>query len=368
MKRQPWVFVRLCALLVGVSLAALAGGAGADLPGFEYVELKRLSAYEVLRRYAGRVESQRRTMLSFQIGGALVEVRVDAGDAVVKGTTLAVLDRRLLRANLNRAEADVSAAQAQAQLALTTLKRTRDLFGKGHSSQQMLDRSSSEARVAGARLAQARAAREQVQIKYRYGQIEAPFTGVIQQRLLDEGSVVAPGVPVLELVETGSLEVRIGIPVAVAEDMRVGQSARIRIGEITLPVRLRGITPAVDDASRTLTAVYDLQQTAGAVPGALAELQLARTTRAEGYWLPVTALTEARRGLWAVLVAVPNAATGDYHVERRLVEALYTEGGRAYVQGTLSSGERVIAAGVELVVPGQRVQLLRPHTGANGGF
>ena len=74
-----------------------------------------------------------------------------------------------------------------------------------------------------------------------------------------------------------------------------------------------------------------------------------------GYWVPASALTPNRRGLWAVYVAVGEGATST--VATRDVELLHTDGGRSFVRGTLEDGEEVIVSGGHKVVAGQKVAI-----------
>ena len=122
-------------------------------------------------------------------------------------------------------------------------------------------------------------------------------------------------------------------------------------GDARLQGRLKALLPEVDAASRTVTAVLELEDET--VPfGAVVELELNYRVPADGYWLPLTALTESDRGLWGAYVV-----NGDSNAERRLVEILHMEADRAYVRGTLTSGERVIDTGVQRIVPGQAVSM-----------
>ena len=117
------------------------------------------------------------------------------------------------------------------------------------------------------------------------------------------------------------------------------------------PARLRAIPPEIDPATRTMTAVLELD--GAKVPlGAVVELTLAQQVAAPGFWLPLSALTESDRGLWGVYVV-----NNDSVVERHLVEVVHTEADRAFVRGTLSANDRVIRTGVQRIVPGQRVEL-----------
>lgn len=75
---------------------------------------------------------------------------------------------------------------------------------------------------------------------------------------------------------------------------------------------------------------------------------------ANGYWLPISALVQGKRGLWSCYaltetenspknLSLANAnATKPYRVERRDVEVVHTEGDRVLVRGAIESGENVI--------------------------
>ena len=112
---------------------------------------------------------------------------------------------------------------------------------------------------------------------------------------------------------------------------------------------MRTTLPALDRASRTRTAVLDLEAGASVLPGQIARLEIVERVAARGFWLPNTALVKSTRGLWSVFVAHEG------RVERREVELVHTQSDRVLVRGTLQESERVIVAGTHRVVAGQRV-------------
>ncbi len=70
--------------------------------------------------------------------------------------------------------------------------------------------------------------------------------------------------------------------------------------------------------------------------------------------MPISALIEAERGLWSVYVVNAENIT-----ERRLVEVLHSESNEAHVRGTVKPGERLVSSGVNRIVPGQLVRIVR---------
>jgi len=334
------------------------------------VALDRQQRYAASRVYAGRTAAARAAELGFKQGGEIGTLRVDLGDRVSAGSLLGELDLDALDAALARAEADVrlaeasvSARRADVELAAQTEARFRELKQSGHASAQVYDErrlalaaSRAQLDVARAALAQAEAGRRAARVARREGQLFAPFDAVVQARHVDEGSQVAAGQPVLRLVEADRAEAHIGIPEALAGTLATGDDYRLRWREQILAGRLRTVLPEVDGATRTLTAVFDLDRSGdGPAPplGSVVELELTQSVAGDGFWLPMTALAEADRGLWGVFVVNDDAV-----VERRLVEIVHVEADRAFVRGTLASGEEIVRTGVQRIVPGQAVRRL----------
>ncbi|MEM1231469.1 MAG: efflux RND transporter periplasmic adaptor subunit [Pseudomonadota bacterium] len=324
------------------------------------------ASYDATRRYAGTVVASRASDLGFKFGGQIADIRVDLGEPVAAGALLAQLDDASQQAALSQARAAVAVARAQldaatatAELAAQTEARFAGLLESRHVSEQQYDEQrlnlkarNAEAALAKAGLAQARAALQAAEVVVSEAQIRAPYAGVIQARHVDEGAQINPGVPVLRLVATSDKEAHVGVPEQLAARLAAGEAHEVIWGERAYPATLQSILPVVDRANRTLTAVFRVdEQAAAALPiGGVIELSLASTVAGDGFWVPMTALTESDRGLWGVYVV-----NGDEALERRLVEIVHTENARAFVRGTLSGGDRIVAAGVQRLVPGQRV-------------
>ena len=183
--------------------------------------------------------------------------------------------------------------------------------------------------------------------------LEAPFDGVITQRNADEGAVLGAGVPLFQLVEDGVLEFRVGVPVADTAQLNPGREYTLEAGTRRVEARLRALTGVVDTSTRAVEAVFELEGGQGVVPGEVARLVLPGSIEERGFWAPVSALAEGRRGLWTVY-QLTNGGEG-YSLEPRSVELLHTQGDQVYLRGAVDEGSMILAGGVQRVTPGQRV-------------
>ncbi len=184
--------------------------------------------------------------------------------------------------------------------------------------------------------------------------ITAPFGGVVTARMADEGTIASPGAPVLRLTEDSDLELRAGLPEREAANLTVGTRYKAEIDGQVVDVTLRAVTGVIDSRRRTVSALFDVPNSSAIRSGAVARLVLPTVIETEGFWAPMTALSEGRRGMWSVYVVVREGTSET--LEPRPVEIIHTEGERVYLSGAVREGEVFVSAGVHRAAPGQLVR------------
>lgn len=366
----------LTAIAVGIAAAMANGSSGSqndqDAPmlSVRTAPVTVESVYETQALFPGRVRAGRRSQLGFERGGRLDSVAFDEGDRVAKGTVLARLDQRQLKAQNAAAAAQVSAAkaglseaQASKALASAVQERQRTLLEKGHISEQRFDDSTYALRAANAavssakaRLLQAKADAEAVSVALALTDLTAPFDGFVVKRMADEGTVLGPGTPIFDFEESGKTEFVSGVPINAASALATGSSFEVTINGEKHSATLSKVVSALDTTTRTAQLVLTLPESAGVASGEVGQLSLNQQMSGDGFWVPMEALQEGARGLWTVFVAKPNG-DNTATIERHPVELMYSDLGKAYVRGTPSNGALVVQSGADRLVTGQRVTL-----------
>ena len=326
-----------------------------------------VSAFTLNETYSGLAEARRNSALGFSSGGRIETIAVDVGDRVKRGSILASLDTRGLRAQLASASAVVDEARAAHALALSTVERRRTLKLQGHVSQQAVDEAEAQANTALARVEAAKAQADIFRVQIDLSRITAPFDGVVTARMSDEGAIAGAGQPILDLVEAAHLEARIGLPANSAARLTPGDAYTLQADTGAVEAVLRSVTGVIDPAQRTVAAVFEINDAEIVASGAVVRLTMERDIDEPGFWVPVKALSTASRGLWTIYVAEPTES--GWHVASRPVEMVHTDGDRAFVRGAVTAGERVITDGLQRIVPGQPVEPRDAHRAStvNGG-
>lgn len=313
--------------------------------------------HTVTDRFLGRLEPARRSTLAFEQPGLVTEILMEEGAVVAAGAVVARLDDAALLARRDQLAAQRDQVAADLDLARRTLDRQRTLRDQGHAPAQRYDEARLAAQALTARLAETDAALRAVAIDLDKAVLRAPFAGTVGPRLLDEGAVVGAGAAVVDLLETGRPRARVGVPPDVAARLAPGAAVRLLVAGRPMPAQVLAVRPDLSGATRTVPVLVTVDAALDGGFGDTVELHVDRTVPAPGAWVPLTALVEARRGLWSVFVLRPDGATADagLSVVRESVEILHVDGDRAYVAGPLAAGDRLVAAGAHRVVPGQSV-------------
>jgi len=340
--------------LIGLR-SGVAEERGEPLP-VSVVTVASQDSYRAVRRFPGRIAAAQVSDVGFQVGGEILEVVVQVGDAVATGAPLARIDPERLTLRI----AELEAARAEASASLTraeaTLKRTQDLLADGFATEQALDNNLAERDGLKARVRQLTRSIENARVDLQDTTLAAPFGGVVVGRYLDAGATVAPGQPVVRLNENGALEAVVGVPARFARRVRVGDAFTLSSADLSAAAIVSGVSDEIDDATQTVSVRLEFTEDPGFIPGGLVRLTLEEERRGVGVWVPALALSEGYRGLWSVYVV--EGEQDEARIARKDVEVIHIGNDRVYVRGALEDGDRVVTAAPFRFVPGQRVRVV----------
>ena len=299
----------------------------------EITTIEIQDSYNTIQRFPGKILPLNYSKLAFEVPGKIADVKIDIGDAVKKNEILAALDPAEMQANLNQ-------AQARFDLAEQALKRFKDLKSKGFISNQELDRANSEFLIAKAQV-------DLYSVKLEQTFIRAPFDGYIQNRFLDSGTVISPGAPILEIIDSTVVEAHVSVPSNVIEDLKEGEFYNFLIDGKIFSAKLKRFTKMSNQGSDNRLCIFEFNTFIS--PGSISYLQLNQQKLATGAWVPLKSLSQGTQGLWN-LYTVSKDKNDQFKVAKEIVELIYVEGDNAYISGTISTGDMVVAGGAEKVI------------------
>lgn len=342
-------------LLVGLLALAGCAGKGEDAaPARPAMVVQASPGGAALSAFAGEVRARHEPALSFRIAGKVARRHVEVGERVRAGQALAGLDAADVALQREAAQAQLASAEADLALAASELERYKSLLARQLVSRSLYDARVSSHEAAQAWVRQARAQAEVSENQAGYAVLRAPADGVIVQRLVEAGQVVAAGQTVFVLAEDGEREVAISLPEHMAKDFAPGRALTIALWSAPgqrFPGTLREVSPAADPQARTFAARVSLDPGQARVELGQSARVYAAANGAAVLAVPLSAL-HGKGGEAAVWVVDPAKAT----VSLRPVQiGPYGETSVPVTAG-LEEGEWVVAAGVHLLLEGQRIR------------
>ena len=105
--------------------------------------------------------------------------------------------------------------------------------------------------------------------------LPAPFAGRVSHRMIDEGTVVAAGNPVIELLDDDHLEAWVGLSTSATANLRVGQTQSLRVDGKTVASQIYSLAPDVDRSTRTQNVIFRLATgSQGVLPGQVVRVDI----------------------------------------------------------------------------------------------
>lgn len=365
-------YTRRIIFLPVFALLTVLGGCGSDdsieAPYYHQVIAESLSEqpdYRIERFFVGKVEARQRSELGFELPGTIAEILVDEGDVVVAGQLLGRLDDALLRAEIDEIKAQTADLDAQQALARLNLRRQQDLIRQGFAAEQRVDELQSEISSFKARLKRQQALMQSATTRLAKHRLVAPYAGEIALRYADAGGIAVAGQAVVQLLEQGVAEARIGVPVRLATSLRPGDGVEVMVNGRLLSASVQAVASNIDALTRTASVRLAMPADEGIVDGEMVYLRLYEKVDQAGYWVPDTALSAGVRGLWNLFVLVPTGQEEIYLIERRSIELQHMAEGKAFVSGSIRAGELALAVGLHRVSPGLSVRLQSVITAAS---
>ena len=223
----------------------------------------------------GVIQAARQSTVAAQASGRIASFTVKAGDKVRAGQVLASIDDREAQVGVQRAQAQITQADAELRNAKTHMERTRDLQLQGFVSKAAFDTANTQYQSAQALREQAEAGARQTAIAQGFTRVTAPMDGWVLQTFAQAGDVAAPGTPLLVVYAPQPLRAVVQVPASRSQAVRQAKQTAVLVSSgaagasqsITPLNRLE--VPSSDPVSQTTEWRMDLpaKESASLLPG-----------------------------------------------------------------------------------------------------
>jgi RND family efflux transporter MFP subunit len=241
---------------------------------------------------SGTLRARREASIRAEVSGTVLEVLAEAGERVKPGQALARVDDAALQDTLLAARSGVSAAKNGLQVAESNARRARTLADAGALAAQQAEQAEAGLEAARAQLADAQARLAVAGQQAGKTRVRAPFAGVVSERQVSAGDVVAPGAPLFTVIDPARLQFEAAVPAARVAAVRRGAQVDFTVTgfEEVFQGEIERVNPSVDAATGQVRVYVDVKNEGGRlISGVYAEGRVA-TERGAAPAAPVSAV------------------------------------------------------------------------------
>lgn len=275
------------------------------LVGPEAVVIAEVSMLSTGPALSGSLVAERTASIRAEVGGQVMSILHEPGDRVGSGDALARIDDRAIADAYLSARSGVTQADLAADIAKRELERAVKLNAAGAISDRDMENARRAHLGAQAQLEDAKARLAQAQKQKDATTVKAPYAGIVAERTVNAGDVVAPGAPLFTVVDPSTMRLEANIPASQLGAVKLG--APVTFSVTGYPDRrfsgvIAHVAPSADAATRQVRVIARIPNAgSGLVAGLFAEGRVSSTMH-EALTAPQNAVDQ--RGIRPVVARI----------------------------------------------------------------
>jgi multidrug efflux pump subunit AcrA (membrane-fusion protein) len=230
---------------------------------------------------------------------AQAKANLDLNLSIVKGRKQLFAEGAIAGRDLDTAQAALVQAQAAYEAAAKHLESVRSVSREAALKAAQGQLTSAEGKMKGA------------EAQVSYSEIRSPIDGVVTDRPLFAGETAPAGAPLVTVMDTSSLLAKTHLAQSLAQRMKVGDEASVRVPGLAEPVaaRVSLISPALDPGSTTVEVWLRIDNKTGILKvGTPVTVSITGRTEAKAWKVPASSILTAQDGGKSVMVVGADGA------------------------------------------------------------
>lgn len=292
----------------------------------------------------GSVEADDPVNAVSDIPGRIVQLYVKEGQRISKGSMIAKIDMESVTKQINEVNTSLD-------LARNVYERQERLWNQKIGSEiQYLQAKNNVERL--------EKTRETLNFQLTKANVYAPISGTIDMVLTNQGEVAAPGVPIVQILNTGNLKVTTDLPEAYLQIVKSGKRVNLNFPSIDFETsgRVSMLGRKIDPANRTLEVeIIPTKRSSLLKPNLLAEIKIEEMSKRGAISIPLEYVLQEVDGTEFIYVTEQDDE-GKFRAKKRYVTLGETAEGDVEIQEGLTSGEAVIFKGARNVSDGELIE------------
>jgi membrane fusion protein (multidrug efflux system) len=289
----------------------------------------------------GSVEADENVMVTSKMPGLITSIKVRQGDMVKQGQILAVLDDDVLQKSID--EVKIGLAQV-----VVMYEKQKSLWDQ---------KIGTEMQYLGLKNQKESLEKKLITLKSQESQtlVTAPFSGVIDEVFVKQGSLASPGIPLMQLVNVNLLKAVAKVPDSYVAYIKEGDNVSVRFPDLdkTISATVGYVGRIVDPLSRTFKIEVKVPSENGSLkPNLLAMIQINDKTSKSAIVIEENIIQPTEAGK---IVFVATEEKGQKIARQKTVTTGLSYNGKVEILSGLSAGENLITTGYQDLADNQPI-------------
>lgn len=298
----------------------------------------------------GNVQTKQNVLIYPEMAGTLTRVYVKEGQKVAKGQELASIDDGGLSSQLAQ-------LKTEAELSKTTFERQKKLWDQniGSEIQYLQAKTTYEAQENAVK---------QLESQVAKATIRAPFAGVIDDVIKDQGTVVGPGQgsEIFRIVNLSNMYIEVEVPESHLPNITPGKEVKVYFPVLgdSVVTQIRQTSNFINPTNRSFTAEIPVPGKEGKIkPNLTAKVSINDYSNTNAILIPQSIVSENAEGAQYVYVVEADSVTSDPVAQKMVIKTGKTQGNYVEVLSGINNGDHVINEGARSVKEGQKVKIVQ---------
>ncbi|BCS34288.1 nodulation protein NolF [Luteitalea sp. TBR-22] len=290
-----------------------------------------------------------------EVGGSVLSVSAEQGQAVRRGQVLARIEARTAGEAVTSAESSVRSQEQALELAKRELARAEKLVSAGAVAERAVEAARNEVVRLESEVAGARSRLLNAREALGDATVTAPISGVVAERPVNAGDVVAPGTALYTIVDPTSIQLEASVPSESLAAVRVGAQVTFQVRgypDQAFTGRIERVSPTADPTTRQVPIWVTVDNRSGRlVAGLFADGRVTQEER-RGLVLPLSVIADPETQ--PSVLRIRGGKVEKVSVRLGLVDA---QNERAEVVEGLADGDVLLTGVAQGVTPGTQVRV-----------
>ncbi|MET0012309.1 MAG: efflux RND transporter periplasmic adaptor subunit [Sedimenticola sp.] len=338
-----------CLLLLPALLPA------ADAPAPTQVVVAAVEEREITEtsRLVGVIDFDRISEVSGEISGLITEQRAIEGALVRQGEALVTLNTDLLRKDMDIKRRERAQVSADLEKTGRTVKRLESLLKKNSASRQAYDDARFDYRALQQKSETLEQELQRLTLQIEKSTVRAPFTGIVLEKMKEQGEWLAPGSPVCRLASTDGVIAKIALSEKLVRYQQPGDKVALTVSALGLQTKgvIAGFVPELDLRSKSALLKIALPYQPGMLQNMSVVAEVSSSDKRMLRLVPRDALVRMKGKDHVYIVEENSARLQPITIVARNTDSL------GVADPQISAGMTVIVDGNDRLRPGQSVSV-----------